>query len=1197
MDYEKKYLKYKEKYLKLQKQMGGVEERLDDENFKLSNIHGTCWYVSVIIIMLLGDKTRDDITEKVRNISSLELFEQGKELFKKVFGSVINVETKKSFILEILENIRNKIAIFYRINNPLQNTYITTSADIELELIQCERTFINVYKNLFPEEWEFKNYKGGTYIDIYIMLNIISIFYLNKLVNIENEYLTLLKTINYDNENIIGAIVNSDNHSMCFYKYFGCEKFSNNSNIFNFNWSELFKTYNYNLDKKPFIQYDMNVEGPLKLNYEEIRGGISKYKEIKISESTCTNGKKPNVNLNPNNYHYSSILDISFLYLDKSSTVNEFIDKNMIYLINLKYYDLDDNFTEFIKLNSLHNKIIDNFYEKNTRLAFIFASNSRGTHNRIWEPFCYKSLLSLDVDLTVKNTEQQTPIMVIIMNERHDILELVIKYIDENKKYDILSIVDSENKNVIDYIKKYISKYMEYYLSLILKFDFKITPNNLFETYNDNNNIDFIKLLKYNLELFKENDKSIFNFIFEKMFMSDMVELFDYISENHNDIFSIIYSNNFFIHNLFTNTQNYNKILYFVKKNSDILFLTNDRKITLFENLINYDSLKKYLLDEYLLMLDFDKISYIKIYTILDILIRNNNNEYISIIFDKLIVYKNYYDKIVNETDIIKIMFVHMSANDLIIILNKFNFEIKQEYIFEYINNNYYRIDFTKINKIFEYLYCKNKSYEINDDIIKIICEKSPYDFLIMSKKYNFKAKQLYFDILLNQKKNVDLKMLINYIKINDELNNNFNNNKLTEYLIEKMNIKYLEIYELVNLLNENNFEIWPKYFFDYIKNKEEKNKIYEASILKSINILEPLNKFDVNMLDDEGNTLLMYEIKKMIKVDSINETSLLEKILSLNPNINIKNKNNESVCNIIKNNKNRKIIVEIFKKYNLEFVEDINAKLLYELISVDNNHDIKKINELLCQDINLSYLHDNDDKNNTLLTKIILQADKIPSLENILNYAISITTDLDLLTTNSNKENILFAAIITKNSIFNAVLTRINSVKNIEIIKQIINTTNIKLNYPLWIGITKRKFDNVLNLLDNRIKPKYDLVRDKDVFIYAMILLKPGQIQEENIKQKIVKIINKLFNDRTFISYLNKLENPGGQEYSNKSSFEIAYMYRQYNFSYEILKKIKQIFPNSYKNSFKEYKDFVKKITPDIKTDGQKKIIELLDE
>ena len=137
-------------------------------------------------------------------------------------------------------------------------------------MLTCESDFNINYNKIVGRD---ENHVGGSYLDEFVLSNIISVFFLNKFVDMKRHNLNGFLPINMDGiDNLIGILAHkktigtSENtsHAVSFYKYFSCNKFCNNSNIINYDWEELFNTYNSSLRSKlkPKIFYDTRQTHP-----------------------------------------------------------------------------------------------------------------------------------------------------------------------------------------------------------------------------------------------------------------------------------------------------------------------------------------------------------------------------------------------------------------------------------------------------------------------------------------------------------------------------------------------------------------------------------------------------------------------------------------------------------------------------------------------------------------------------------------------------------------------------------------------------------------------------------------------------------------------------------------------------------------------------------------------------------------------
>ena len=92
--YEKSYLKYKLKYFKLKEYIknckkGGGLVIEECENVGFHNAFGTCWNISIQMMMFFGDSTRDYVQNIIdnlnkKNISSKKIIENSLKKLKQI---------------------------------------------------------------------------------------------------------------------------------------------------------------------------------------------------------------------------------------------------------------------------------------------------------------------------------------------------------------------------------------------------------------------------------------------------------------------------------------------------------------------------------------------------------------------------------------------------------------------------------------------------------------------------------------------------------------------------------------------------------------------------------------------------------------------------------------------------------------------------------------------------------------------------------------------------------------------------------------------------------------------------------------------------------------------------------------------------------------------------------------------------------
>ena len=367
MNYQEKYLKYKKKYINLKNQSGGSTSHIEDSNFSMVNTLGSCWNIAINMIMLVGDSTRDAITEKATNNTAEAIFESGKQLLINILSDIINVESKKENLIKLIKNIQKRLGIFYQ-NNIIQgqnniiqgqNNIIQGQNNIiqsqEQNMLTCEKDFNSNYNIIVGRS---EKTEGGDDDDDFILCNIISIFFLNKFVQIDyhklNNNLIPIDKIN----NCIGILASKarttnrieweSGHAMCFYKYFSCNKFCNNSTIINYNWNELFNTYNTNINSDPEILYDQNQSHGLVLTIQQLDRNkkISITNIIPINKQECKGGISQVIPKTIDYNNLKKIGTIMILSLVEPIDPIKFKSDNIIQIIRFKYSN--NNLIEYL---------------------------------------------------------------------------------------------------------------------------------------------------------------------------------------------------------------------------------------------------------------------------------------------------------------------------------------------------------------------------------------------------------------------------------------------------------------------------------------------------------------------------------------------------------------------------------------------------------------------------------------------------------------------------------------------------------------------------------------------------------------------------------------------------------------------------------------------------------------------------------
>jgi hypothetical protein len=207
MNYTEKYTKYKIKYTKLKKQIGGYN---CNNTHMYKNILGTCWMIAVQMIFSFGDVTKEKMQKKMQYIiKSVKKDEKDDMKIRQVIDELIRNANARQVIDELIRNanIENLHDIFldnfdedthehlYKILEKFIQRYMNkvfhqqirsgkpTDIEDEHNLERCELIIRDNYIKLFEHHTGVRN-AGGNFIDSYIFSNILSIFFLEHKVAI-----------------------------------------------------------------------------------------------------------------------------------------------------------------------------------------------------------------------------------------------------------------------------------------------------------------------------------------------------------------------------------------------------------------------------------------------------------------------------------------------------------------------------------------------------------------------------------------------------------------------------------------------------------------------------------------------------------------------------------------------------------------------------------------------------------------------------------------------------------------------------------------------------------------------------------------------------------------------------------------------------------------------------------------------------
>jgi TPR repeat protein len=255
MNFFNKYLKYKQKYLTLKKQVGGVITC--QEIFK--NVLGTCWAISEQMILTSGQATSNDLevvmksfTKETKNNFVKKRIQQVQSdpILSKFFPGYIFGHLKIDYLRNILDKFIDRYySKFFKLRNPQrpEETY-----DPELNLSnkgRCELVISNNFRKLFDFDilkFISKMSHGGS-IHQYLFINLLAIFFLGYTISFIN-YFNNFNEINFNVENDLGIILETNDHTCCLFICNESEKYYNDNDkqIYDCDWRKILQSTSIN---------------------------------------------------------------------------------------------------------------------------------------------------------------------------------------------------------------------------------------------------------------------------------------------------------------------------------------------------------------------------------------------------------------------------------------------------------------------------------------------------------------------------------------------------------------------------------------------------------------------------------------------------------------------------------------------------------------------------------------------------------------------------------------------------------------------------------------------------------------------------------------------------------------------------------------------------------------------------------------
>jgi TPR repeat protein len=315
MFYYKKYLIYKNKYLELKNQIGGLS--FCEKAYK--NILGTCWAVAILTMLTFGQATSNDLNIVILSIlgNDINSFIKQRILELQSMHELMNFCPHNIFddtYRIYLENIMNKFIVRYnsKINSPEKpENIVFDKSNPE----RCELVIAQNFKKLFKHPILQSNKYGGNLVHQYLFSNLLSVFFFKKKVSFTNYY-NNLNLINFDVNKDIGILMQLEDHVCCLYICDCTPKYYNDMNkrVYDCPWQDILSKstnlYIRNEGNLTFIDYDSYVkkENLNKVLYLTV---ISKHPKVSALDIEIENILKSNYS-NINQMELQSILGDMF---------------------------------------------------------------------------------------------------------------------------------------------------------------------------------------------------------------------------------------------------------------------------------------------------------------------------------------------------------------------------------------------------------------------------------------------------------------------------------------------------------------------------------------------------------------------------------------------------------------------------------------------------------------------------------------------------------------------------------------------------------------------------------------------------------------------------------------------------------------------------------------------------------------------
>ena len=323
------------------KQKGGMN-CVNERVFK--NILGTCWMISIQMMMCFGDATKEQFEKELaRPNTTKESISNLDKILKKIFPS-------KYSCLETTERIRHlSILLDAFINRYISKIerHFPVLVNPEENPERCELVIQQAFILLFQKLLNM--FTRGDILYNYFFANLLSIFFLKQEIYFSMCTRKMFNQIRFDKQDI-GILIHIEDHVCCFFVCGEVPKFYNDwdKKIHDFNFMDLLR--NLKEDEDLFVMPNRVVA----LNRTEYFENIEKYTEYeRIRLLTVVSNKNFGNNFNQ---------EIKLFFDEEYDRINNFF---LLFEVALKFLDEDNNERYLHFLNKGLN------YEYYATMAFI----------------------------------------------------------------------------------------------------------------------------------------------------------------------------------------------------------------------------------------------------------------------------------------------------------------------------------------------------------------------------------------------------------------------------------------------------------------------------------------------------------------------------------------------------------------------------------------------------------------------------------------------------------------------------------------------------------------------------------------------------------------------------------------------------------------------------------------------------------